>query len=98
MKHEVVLTAQAVGDLEDIGEWLLQHNPKYAILTVRSLRQRCESLADTPFRGTPIAGKRITRRAVFGPYLVVYDVEGRRVTVLRVLHGSRDVKRLLGDN
>lgn len=95
--YEVVVTAQAVGDLEDIGEWLLQYNPASAVATVRSLREHCEPLADAPFRGRLLPGKRSLRMVVSGPYLIVYGVEGRRVNVLRVLHGSRDVKRLLGD-
>jgi plasmid stabilization system protein ParE len=57
MTIEVVVTALAVADLQNIGEWLLQHNPDAALATVRMLRERCEGLALAPRqgRGLPVA-------------------------------------------
>src|SRR2546425_9108043 len=51
-------------------------------------------LADLPASGPPrpALGPK-TRIAIVLPYIVIYDHEGDAVTVLRVLHGKRNITR-----
>ena len=60
------------------------------------LEARAQALADHPFLGslddTLGPGR---RRLVISPYLIVYRVrDDREVTVLRILHGARDLPSL----
>ena len=97
MTRKVVVTAPAVADLEAIGEWILTHNPKAAISTVSALRERCFHLADMAWVGRRVSGRSGLRRLVVGSYVMFYTVEPDTFSVIRIVHGSRDVRRLLGD-
>jgi plasmid stabilization system protein ParE len=51
-------------------------------------------LADFPASGAPRRGLGPnTRIAIVSPYIVIYDEEGDTATVLRVLHGRRNITR-----
>lgn len=45
----VHLTAEAESDLEQIGDYMAQDNPKRALSFVLELRDKCLSLAETPW-------------------------------------------------
>ena len=49
----VCLTAEAENDLEQIGDYIAQDNPKRALSFVLALRDKCLSLADAPY-GFPL--------------------------------------------
>lgn len=93
----VHLTAEAESDLEQIGDYMAQDNPKRALSFVLELRDKCLSLAETPW-GFPLAPRYERygmRRRVYGNYLIFYRVESDRVVVVHVLHGARDFEALL---
>ena len=51
-------------------------------------------LADFPASGAPRHALGLnTRIAIVSPYIVIYDDESDRATVLRVLHGKRNITR-----
>jgi|SRR3954463_5161973 toxin ParE1/3/4 len=60
----------------------------------RDFKATYRRLADVPGSGPPrpALGTQ-TRIAVVSPYLVIYDHEDNAVTVLRVLHGKRNITR-----
>ena len=92
----VHLTAEAESDLEQIGDYMAQDNPKRALSFVLELRDKCLSLAETPW-GFPLAPRYERygiRRRVYGNYLIFYRVESDRVVVVHVLHGARDFEAL----
>lgn len=45
----VRLTAEAESDLEQIGDYIAQDNPKRALSFVLALRDKCLGLADAPY-------------------------------------------------
>ena len=93
----VVLTAAAEADLEEIGDWIAQDNPRRAVGFVWELRQCCDGLAEHPLRYQLVErfAARGVRRRVHGNYLIFYRTDQSRVTVLRVLHGARDFEPLI---
>lgn len=95
---KVVLTRPAAIDLEAIGDWIAHDNQARAVTFVEELRQRAASLARFPNAGPPRPqwGEGV-RIAVHGRYLVIYRVRNDTVQVLRILHGARDLDRLLSD-
>lgn len=95
----VRLTAEAENDLEQIGDYIAEDNPKRALSFVLALRDKCLSLADAPY-GFPLVTRyerHGIRRRVYGNYLIFYRIDGDQVSVIHVLHSARDCAALLLD-
>ncbi|HXQ08962.1 MAG TPA: type II toxin-antitoxin system RelE/ParE family toxin [Bradyrhizobium sp.] len=93
----VVLTAEAEADLDQITTYIAEQSIEIALNFVQELREKCESLADTP-RGYPLVPRHEhlgIRRRAFGNYLIFYRVGTSTIEVVHVLHGARDYERLL---
>lgn len=93
----VVVTAEAETDLEQIAAYVAERNPQSALKLVRELRDRCESLVDTP-RGYPLVPRYEQfgiRRRPFGNFLIFYRIGAETIDVVHVLHGARDYEPLL---
>lgn len=86
------LSPAAEQDLESIGDHIARDSPTRALSFVRSLRQQCRRIADHPlaFRLRPELGERV-RVSVSGRYLICFEADAQAVTVLRVLHGARNL-------
>jgi len=86
------LTPRAAADLEAIGDYVAERNPRAALALMEDFTGRWRQLEHFPYSGPlrdDIApGLRVV---VMGNYLAFYRVEGRTVTILRVVHGSRDI-------
>jgi len=83
-------TAGAVRDLENIVDHLFEKTPHHAPRLVRSIYEAVAGLRTFPNRGR--AGKKAgTREFVMAslPYVVVYQVGGDLVYVVRILHGAQ---------
>jgi toxin ParE1/3/4 len=91
-----VFTPLAEADLEAIGDYIAQGNPRRALTFIRELRQRCGQIADMP-RAAPLrpelgAGVRVV---TFGRYLICYSERGDgQVVIERIVHGARSLKNL----
>lgn len=87
----------AEADLEAIALHIDEDSPRRAVGFVRSMRARCERLGRFPLAAPPRPelgdGVRV---AVFRRYLILHTVELDAVVVERVIHGARDVLRVLG--
>lgn len=85
-------------DLEEIAEYIARDNPIRAASFVAELEGKCRAVATAPdlypARDDLAPGLRM---AVHGRYLVLYrDLPGANsVRVERVLHGARNLPRLL---
>ncbi len=93
------LTPEAIADLLEIWQFISQDSFDAADLVVNDFYQSFGRLSATPGMGHK--REDLTRRDVrFWPiysYLVVYQRSSRPLLVIAVLHGNRDVKRLLQD-
>ena len=93
------LTPEAIADLLEIWEFISQDSVDAADRVLDDFYQSFGRLATTPGMGH--RREDLTRRDVrFWPiysYLVVYQRSSRPLLVIAVLHGNRDVKRLLQD-
>ena len=101
MSFEVLLTADAAGDLEDIVGWIAENDTPAKADHVRDrIEEAIAGLARFPLRGAyPAAllalGIREYRETFFKPYRIIYRVEGRRVYVYLIADGRRDMQTLL---
>ena len=94
---KVVLSAEALSDLQQIGDYIAQDNPARARSFVAELLGKAGELADMP-RAFPVVPRYShlgIRRRVHGSYLIFYRFADERVTVIHVLHGARDYEALL---
>ncbi|HEY8564817.1 MAG TPA: type II toxin-antitoxin system RelE/ParE family toxin [Beijerinckiaceae bacterium] len=55
-------------------------------------------MRDHPWQGRPVPTLAPDLRQVaFRNYLILYRVDDEAVLIVRVLHGSRDIRKLIGD-
>ncbi|MBU4529351.1 MAG: type II toxin-antitoxin system RelE/ParE family toxin [Desulfomicrobium sp.] len=85
-------TSEAEGDLEQIADYIAEHNPRRALSFIRELRSRCEDLISHPnsFALVPRYEHHGIRRRVHGNYLIFYRVEPTKVVIIHILHGATD--------
>jgi len=94
---KVVIAAEAVSDLEHIGDYIAADNPVRAESFVRELLARCYALADMP-RAFPLVPRYEdtgVRRRPHGDYLIFYRVGADVVDILHVLNGAQNYEAIL---
>lgn len=86
---KLVWTRQAHKDRKEVREYIAQNAPAAALALDERLSEQAGFLTDHPGRGRPgrVAGTR--ELVVHRHYVLVYDIAGDFVRVLRVLHTSR---------
>jgi antitoxin ParD1/3/4/toxin ParE1/3/4 len=97
--NRYVLTSAAEDDLRNILEFLIVESPSAARRVLDALQDAMRLLADRPglgHRRTDLADEALRFWPVFS-YLVIYRSDTVPVQVVRILHGARDVRRLLED-
>jgi toxin ParE1/3/4 len=101
MPFEVLLTADAVHDLEELEEWIAAHDgPAKAAHVFGRIEAAIAALKEFPDRGPYppellALGMREYRETLFKPYRIIYHVEGKRVYVSLIADGRRDMQALL---
>jgi addiction module RelE/StbE family toxin len=95
-RHRVVYTEAAEADLETIADYI--SNEAGAVIAQRFVERliaRIDSLGMFPkHRLRPNLGEGI-RACGFKRYLIFYTAEKRTVTIVRILHSSRNITEAL---
>ena len=102
-RRRLLLSARAAADLDDIAAYIARDNPVRAASFVAELDAACRMIAATPglYPARPDLAPGL-RMALHGRYVVFYrerpaeGAEEGAVRIERVLHGARDLRRLLG--
>lgn len=94
----LVVTPLAERDVEAIGDYIAQDNPRRALSFVQELREQCEHIARNPhgYRRRPELGDGLCSCA-HGRYVIFFNANEEEVLIVRVLHGARDLPPLLAD-
>jgi len=89
------LTAEA--DLQAIEDFIANDSVLHAVQFLDRLIHAAEQLTHAPKIGrvVPEFNREDLRELLFRAYRIVYQVRGETVTVLRVVHGARDLARLV---
>jgi toxin ParE1/3/4 len=89
---QVTISPLAELDLEAIADYIAADNPVRAVGFVRELRAQCQRIAVNPpgFRQRPELGDDI-RSCTHGNYVIFFAEEPGCVTIIRILHGARDI-------
>lgn len=87
----VLWTLAAADDLQDIANYLFEKTPQNAARLIREIYGAPSSLKNFPKRGR-VGKKPGTRELVLPslPYVIVYQVKGESVNIVRILHGSQE--------
>ena len=101
MPFTVLLTNDAVRDLEELYEYISLHdapeNANYVLDKIESIFTR---LSESPERGTYpkellALGIRDYREIFFKPYRIIYRVVRKNVYIFLIVDGRRDMQSLL---
>jgi toxin ParE1/3/4 len=87
-------TTAAADDLEGIAQYLFEKSPQNSPQLIRKIYEGPSGLKTYPNLGRP--GKKWgTRELVLTPlpYIVVYQIMGDAIYILRILHGAQDWPR-----
>ncbi|MFO7496523.1 MAG: type II toxin-antitoxin system RelE/ParE family toxin [Desulfobacterales bacterium] len=101
MSFAVFLTDDAARDLEDLYDYIaLQDGPGKADHVLDEIEKALNSLSENPQRGAfprelLALGLREYREVFFKPYRIIYRIMAKRVTVLVIADGRRDMQTLL---
>ena len=93
---KVGFSRRAERDLVDIWEWVAQDNVDAADEIIARIRKAINDAAAMPGIGharPDIADARYRFLVVYS-YLIAYRVRGSKLTVVRVVHGARDLAKL----
>jgi toxin ParE1/3/4 len=89
---KIIVSDEADKDLLQISSYLSERSVQGTQSVLDNINRCFESLTSFPRRGTPRPNLGLDVRSVIvSPYLVSYAVRRDHVTILRVLHGSRDI-------
>jgi toxin ParE1/3/4 len=87
----VRVSGPAASDVEAAFRFLNERNPRAARAVRSAIRNTIRSLRRMPNRGRVSVLPDLREIVVTGaPYVVIYAVEARAVTVMRVRHTSQD--------
>jgi len=76
-------------DLEAIGDFIAQDNPRRALTFIAELRVQCDKIVASPkaFRARPELGEGI-RSFTYGNYVIFFQDNPE----VRILHGAMDIE------
>lgn len=101
MPFTVLLTNDAARDLEELYEYISQHDaPEKANYVLDKIESTFASLSESPERGTYpkellALGIRDYREIFFKPYRIIYRVVSKNVYIFLIVDGRRDMQSLL---
>lgn len=93
-----ILTDRAKTDLLDIVDYIKQRSPSAAKRVRAELRSAMHQLSEFPGMGhrREEIGDDTLRFWTVYSYLIVYREDTKPLQIIRIIHGARDVERLLG--
>ncbi|MBI6138027.1 type II toxin-antitoxin system RelE/ParE family toxin [Serratia plymuthica] len=92
----LTLSPAAIRDIENIGDYIAQDNPACALSFISELYNQCQRIGESPevYQKRPELGRDV-RISTYGKYLIVFTAIQRNVRIERILHGARNILRLL---
>ena len=100
-QHEVLLTEDAERDLEDLFDYIAEHDSNASANHVLDrIEKSIESLSSFPERGSfpkelLALGIKDYRQVFFKPYRMIYRIVEKRVYIYLIVDGRRDMRTLL---
>ena len=89
----VSFTPLAEADLEGIGDYIAQDNPRRALSYLAELRSQCAKIALAPlaYRARPEFDKHL-RSCAHGHHVIFFQPVDADVLIVRILHEAQDTR------
>jgi toxin ParE1/3/4 len=104
MRIEIERSDQALGDLEELTDYLRSKSVEVALRFVIASESTFRFILHNPgvgqlcnFSDPILSGVRVWRIDGFPNHLIYFKPTDRGVKIVRVLHGARDIDTLFGD-
>jgi toxin ParE1/3/4 len=87
----IVWSAEALGDLDGIHEYIARASPRYAAGVAGRLLDAVSRLETFPESGriVPELGEPSVREVIHGSYRILYELRGASIEILTAFRGSR---------
>ena len=95
MTRRLRIAVRASDDIDEIAAYIARDSLRAADRIVDLFREKTALLLDFPEIGTIDSRKPDRRIHPVGNYLILYREDPDGITVLRYLHGHRDLRRIL---
>ncbi len=100
MTRHAVTSELAEEDLLQLADYIAEQNPRAARRFVKYVRKRISTLAFMPSLGaawadSPIPDLRFWPLTRYKNYVIFYRPIVNGVEIIRILHGARDIPRLI---
>ncbi|MCP4297197.1 MAG: type II toxin-antitoxin system RelE/ParE family toxin [Proteobacteria bacterium] len=101
MSYDIHFTEHAIGDLEDIYDYIyLNDVPGKADLVVDKIELAINELSEFPNRGVHPGelievGIKEFREVFFKPYRIIYRITGNSIYIMLIIDGRRNMQTLL---
>ncbi len=102
MTRRILITPKASQDIDKLFEYIAQNNHDAALRFFDATRQTIAKLAAIPGKGSllvdnsRLVGLRKWAVKGFEKHLIFYLYDEERLTVIRIVHASRDLPNILG--
>ena len=93
---QLLIKPLAARDLEEIADYIALDNPNRAGSFVAELRAHCQKICLNPlgYRLRPELSLHL-RSCAHGSYMIFFESTTQQVTIVRILHGARDLPDIL---
>jgi toxin ParE1/3/4 len=105
MSRRVIIDPEADRDIEEEFNYLADRNMDAALRFLQATTDTFEKLAEMPgmgslrqFKNPKLAGVRMWPIKGFENYLVFYLTTEESIKVVRVLHGARNIEKILNQS
>jgi len=94
---EIIWSDNALGDIEEIAAYIERDSIYYAELLVQKIFENGNNLEFLPRRGRKVPERNdpSIREIQMPPYRIIYHIENDSLQILTVLHGRRNVRKIL---
>lgn len=97
MAKEVIWSREAVNDIVAIAEFIEKDSEYYASAFVSEIYSKASTLNAFSRRGriVPEILNEDIREIFIGDYRLIYKIEENLISIIAVIHGSRDLRKIL---
>ena len=97
MARKVIWTESALSELEEILDFIFRDSRYYAAITEEQMHEAARSLIRFPYRARVVPEfEQVDIREVFVyGYRLIFKISEQQITVLMVVHSSRDLSKVL---
>ena len=94
---KLIWTDPAVDDLQAISDYISKDSEYYASIFIGELIQSVEKLTEFPEIGrmVPEYQRKDIRELAVQSYRIIYQIEDNRILILTVVHGRRELLKLM---